>query len=98
CSSGTMCISPEGIVSPCIMSKAWAVGDVATDCLSDILNSARTRSIRKAIGDATNTDMAYQMGGCNPDRKNPCGPDSQQCRPCNPNGHCGPNDCQPVRT
>ncbi len=37
------------------------------------------------------------MGGCNPDRVNPCEPDRTGCAPCNPNVHCGPNDCRPVR-
>ncbi len=40
----------------------------------------------------------YEMGGCNPDRPNPCGPDQgSPCNPCNPNTHCGPNSCRPVR-
>jgi sulfatase maturation enzyme AslB (radical SAM superfamily) len=96
CASGTLCVSPDGTVSPCIMSKSWPVGYVGTGTLAAIAASSQLRDTRKAIYDATNEGTTFEMG-CNPDRKYPCGPDSQTCRPCNPNTHCGPNDCQPVR-
>lgn len=100
CAGNILSISPEGIVAPCIMSKQWAVGSVLESPLADIAASSRLTTLRADIHHATleTPEEISRMGGCNPDRKNPCGPDSRgPCYPCNPNTHCGPNDCQPVR-
>lgn len=100
CAGNTLCIAPDGRVSPCIMSKTWSVGSVLNSPLSPILRSQRLADLRVDIYHATEKagDTAYHMGGCNPDRSNPCGPDrGGPCNPCNPNTHCGPNSCKPVR-
>lgn len=95
CSKGTLCIDPDGGVSPCIMSKAWGVGDLNGASLTDILSSERLQDVRRAIHDSTIGKREIEMGGCNPSNSNPCGPDSGSCSPCSPNGHCGPNACAP---
>lgn len=94
CAGSILSIGPDGIVSPCIMSKQWPVGSIFEAPLADIASSDELTTIRKNIQFAT---CSVEMGGCNPDRQHPCSPDRQSCNPCNPNGHCGPNDCQPVR-
>jgi sulfatase maturation enzyme AslB (radical SAM superfamily) len=97
CAGSILSIGPDGIVSPCIMSKQWPVGSLLEAPLAQIATSHELTALRKSIQYATCSVDQLEMGGCNPDRRNPCGPDSTSCRPCNPNGHCGPNDCQPVR-
>ncbi|MEQ9208442.1 MAG: radical SAM protein [Pseudomonadales bacterium] len=99
CSKDTLCIDPNGKVSPCIMSKAWPVGDIRESGIGEMLVSDQLREVRGDIFDHTLKHQAETMGGCNPSSKNPCGPDSgDNCNPCSPNGHCGPNDCQPKRS
>ncbi len=98
CAGGLLSIGPDGIVSPCIMSKQWAVGSILEAPLAQIATSDELTTLRKSIQHATCSVDQLEMGGCNPDRKSPCSPDQRgPCYPCNPNGHCGPNDCQPVR-
>ena len=88
CAGGTICVAPNGQVSPCIMSKAWSVGNVRSRALGEIALKAIRAEIRQKVDD--------RMGGCQPTSQNPCGPDSGgSCRPCSPNGHCGPNSCAP---
>lgn len=95
CSKGTLCVGPDGLVAPCIMSKAWSVGSISQDKLSDILNSEKLFETRKSIYSKTIAIRDLPEGGCQPDNRNPCGPDSGRCSPCSPNGFCGPNTCQP---
>lgn len=95
CSKGTLCVDPEGSVSPCIMSKPWGVGNLKETSLTNILSSDLLRDTRQAIHKSTNVPHESEMGGCNPSSSNPCGPDSGSCSPCSPNGHCGPNSCAP---
>jgi sulfatase maturation enzyme AslB (radical SAM superfamily) len=97
CSKGTLCVGPDGVVAPCIMSKAWPVGSLTETNLPDILCSERLGDTRKSIYEQTLALHETTMGGCTPDRPHPCSPDRGDCTPCNPKGHCGPNDCQPVR-
>ncbi|WP_218961102.1 radical SAM protein [Ruegeria sediminis] len=92
CAGGTLCVDPNGKVSPCIMSRAWGVGDVREDGFSTLLTSQRLKDVRSQIAER----VAERMGGCNPSNPNPCAPDQGgPCIPCNPNGNCGPNKCQP---
>lgn len=98
CSNGTLCVGPDGIVSPCIMSKFWPVGNLHTESMQHIISSDALKQVRYEISCATQRNEAIEMGSCNPDRPHPCGPDrGDSCNPCNPKGHCGPNACQPVR-
>ena len=96
CGQGTLCVDPEGRASPCIMSKKWGVGSVKDENLSSIFLSEEFASIREEIRNSTR--IKSTMGGCNPNGPG-CGPDGGgSCSPCSPNGHCGPNDCQPKRS
>jgi sulfatase maturation enzyme AslB (radical SAM superfamily) len=96
CASGTLCVGPDGVVAPCIMSKPWTVGSVKDDTLAAIVNSPRLRDVRQAIYEQTDGHRQIAMGGCNPDRPNKCNPDyGSTCIPCSPNGICGPNKCRP---
>jgi MoaA/NifB/PqqE/SkfB family radical SAM enzyme len=102
CAGNTLCIGPDGRISPCIMSKDWSVGSVLESSLTEIATSSRLSELRRDIYQATfhTSGGTVEMGGCNPDRKKTCNPDrgpSQPCNPCTPNGVCGPNTCQPVR-
>lgn len=100
CAGNILSISPDGVVSPCIMSKQWSVGSIFESSLEELATSSRLSTIRTDIHHATlqSSKEPHEMGGCNPSRPNPCSPDQGgPCIPCNPNGHCGPNACQPVR-
>jgi hypothetical protein len=80
------------------MSKQWAVGSLHDDSLTAIVGSPRLRDTRRAIYDETSGAREISMGGCQPDSRNPCGPDcgpSRNCAPCSPNGNCAPNSCRP---
>lgn len=107
CAGQTLCIGPDGQVSPCIMSKLWPVGSVINQPLAAISGSRQLREIRSAIyteavlpqiqreQDLGIASMLYDCGPCNP-VCNPCNPwcsPGQQCNPCNPNGGqpCNPN-------
>jgi len=99
CAGNILSIGPDGVVSPCIMSKQWAVGSIFESQLAEIAGSQKLNNLRNNIYVATQqTNEKYEMGGCNPDRPNRCNPDyGGPCNPCNPNQPCGPNSCQPVR-
>ncbi|VVT28192.1 radical SAM protein [Hoeflea sp. EC-HK425] len=97
CARGTLCVDPEGSVSPCIMSKSWSVGDLRQTSLNNILTSTRLSDVRQDIFRHTSGHQGASMGGCNPSSPNPCGPNQGgPCNPCSPNGLCGPNKCQPT--
>ena len=49
CWKGSLCVHPDGTVSPCIMSKAWSVGDVKTASIGDILLSDATMRTRQTL-------------------------------------------------
>ncbi|WP_415404086.1 radical SAM protein [Tateyamaria sp. SN3-11] len=91
CAGGTICVDPNGKVSPCIMSKAWSIGNVREDSFAKIAASKALKTLRAEIKQS----VKIRMGGCQPSNKNPCGPDSGNCSPCSPNGNCGPNSCAP---
>lgn len=94
CAGPKLCIGPDGLASPCIMSKSWSVGSVMQRNLVDIIKSNELAVIRSQIADATRVTT---ITSCNPNRPNPCNPDyGGPCGPCNPNTHCGPNACRPV--
>lgn len=95
CSRSTICIGPDGVTYPCIMSKAWPVGSVREQSFGEIMSSERLKDVRQSIYEQTLAKKSYSMGGCNPDRPHPCNPDNNPCNPCNPNGNCGPNKCRP---
>ncbi|MES2368856.1 MAG: radical SAM/SPASM domain-containing protein [Pseudomonadota bacterium] len=82
CASGTLCVSPDGEVAPCIMSKRWSVGSVRTQTLAELAQSVRLAHIRQAIRDAAahaGKDKDHSSGDCAPNvgcpPLNVCGPD-----------------------
>ncbi len=84
CAEDVLSISPTGLVSPCIMSKPWGVGNLTESSLGSIINSETLRTTRDMILKETNR---VKMGSCNPD-----------CTPCNPKSgpNCAPNtNCNP---
>jgi MoaA/NifB/PqqE/SkfB family radical SAM enzyme len=91
CAGGTLCISPDGEVSPCIMSKKWPVGSVRRQPLMELLRSDRLANIRREIRDATSvnhrtawhSDRLSDTTDCEPQV---CGPDVG----CPPLNECGP--------
>ncbi len=99
CANGTLCISPNGEVSPCIMSKQWKVGSVSNAPLSEVVNSAFLRETRQRIYDAVLVDRPIgadcpPVPNCSPNCAPYCGPGcNPRCGPtCNP--QCGPS-CRP---
>jgi len=64
CAGATLCVSPTGVVSPCIMSKQWAVGSIRDASLSDLATGDSLRETRQRIYDAV---VSRQGGaGCMP--------------------------------
>jgi sulfatase maturation enzyme AslB (radical SAM superfamily) len=99
CASGTLCVAPDGRVSPCIMSKAWGVGSCRRSSLAELVSTPRLAEVRHDIRDATMRPIRNGASGvhaqCDPGKTCfPCGPD-KQCYPCAPNTTCPPNQCRP---
>jgi sulfatase maturation enzyme AslB (radical SAM superfamily) len=98
CAGGTMCVGPDGVVSPCIMSKKWAVGSVNGASLSEIATGARLQTTRQLIGEATEAARKATSGNCGPDSLcQPCQPHGSGCTPCYPVSSCAPTTCQPYK-
>ncbi len=98
CWEGSVSVSADGNVSPCIMSRAWPVGSVRERSLSDICGSLELHQLRSRIyeevwrsratqtGEASAVQESIRESACNP----ACSPN---CVPsCNP--QCSPN-CSP---
>ena len=49
CADSTLCVAPDGAVSPCIMSKAWSVGSILHTPLAEVVQSSRLRDLRQQI-------------------------------------------------
>jgi|SRR5665213_336427 len=90
CAGGVICVAADGTVSPCIMSKAWAVGNILERDFDDVMNGAQLRRTRAAIADATVVQNEVPQAGavrmCNP-----------TCSPCTPGSSCPPT-CSPTNT
>jgi sulfatase maturation enzyme AslB (radical SAM superfamily) len=95
CAGSTLCVSPTGQVSPCIMSKRWSVGSATEGSLTGLINGDSLREIRMRIHDAV-TARQNTEGNCNPMAS--CSP-TQTCSPqgCSPNTICFPSHCDPNR-
>jgi hypothetical protein len=88
CAGGTICVSPSGVVAPCIMSKKWAVGSLTEASLSEIATGDVLRETRRRIYEAVEGHQATpdchpalntRHAGCNPsygivDRRTDCPP------------------------
>ncbi|MCR4306688.1 MAG: radical SAM protein [Candidatus Yonathbacteria bacterium] len=107
CASGTLCIAPDGRVSPCIMSKDWSIGSVLETPLVDIVESEKLRSLRRDIyrtvveprevSDASNHGNGNTISVCDPHCPPYCEPAcSPRCGPtCDPIS-CNPRSCWPA--
>jgi MoaA/NifB/PqqE/SkfB family radical SAM enzyme len=101
CWRGSICVSPTGGVSPCIMSKRWSVGSILSSSLGDIVGSLALRQIRQRIHDEVwmaGTKEQNLGSPCSPNCSPRCSPECNpaSCNPrnkCNPDLYCGP--CYP---
>jgi MoaA/NifB/PqqE/SkfB family radical SAM enzyme len=88
CGKDTLCVAPDGKVSPCIMSKAWPVGSVLDAPISEIVSSGVLAKTRDDIRLAT--EHRRGLDACDPQTCDPyrskCGPIQPTCFPCIPNG------------
>lgn len=90
CGQDTLCVGPDGEVSPCIMSKAWPAGSVLDAAIPEIVSSDTLARIRGDIRLAT----AHKKEGpsaCDPQTCNPYASCSPQFGP----GPCTPSGCFP---
>ena len=86
CAGATLCVAPNGGVSPCIMSKAWSVGSILQTPLAEVVESSRLRHLRQRIYQHAVAPRAPSRAQCDPS----CGP---ACYPsCQP--ACAPS-CAP---
>jgi len=102
CAGNILVIGPDGTVAPCIMSKAWRVGNLHHQELDEILSGDALAETRRRIFDATQHSVRSpsHVTTCEPNDCAPyfnCAPMSQ-CSPCAPNGgnKCIPShNCNP---
>lgn len=102
CSGSTLCVAPNGKVSPCIMSKTWSVGSILETPLAEVVESDRLRNLRRRIYDQTIAAREAVYVAPHADCEPSCGPScypscvpacSPSCVPsCNPS--CSPS-CVP---
>ncbi len=92
CGKDTLCIGPDGKVSPCIMSKSWSVGSIRDDTLTDIVHSAALADIRSDIRIATGQHHPDAIQSiCQPKVCDPY----DHCQPKWGGGPCEPTGCNP---
>lgn len=106
CWRGSLCVSADGNVSPCIMSKKWSLGSIQHASLAEFARSPGLRTIRRRIYEElwvprqrnhkASSDHSVENAfnsECSPDCSPTCSP---SCGPttCSPN--CSPSDkCNP---
>lgn len=93
CAGNTLCVGPDGMVSPCIMSKYWAIGSVLDTPLVELVKSQRLSDLRNEIYNSVVEPRIKEggeiIGACTPQT---CGPYSQ----CPPSTGCSPwQSCYP---
>lgn len=86
CGRGRAAVSPDGDVSPCVLSRWMTAGSVRRQPLAEILHGAAMREFTAAI-------PAPRPVECNPDCKPALG-DGSDCGPAE-NDACGPDYCNP---
>lgn len=92
CWRGTLCVGPDGAVTPCIMSRGFVVGNAAREPLASILSSETLQGAREEIRYAHPTSDSGENAVCDPS----CIPDKcvpTDCLPCK----CIPTNCIPGR-
>jgi MoaA/NifB/PqqE/SkfB family radical SAM enzyme len=93
CWKGSLCVAPDGKVSPCIMSKSWSVGSIVEHSLSEVAGSDSLYNLRMEMcreAATRSTGESFEAASCDPcePRCNPrCSPN---CSPCYPHGKCNP--------
>lgn len=93
CWDGSLCVSANGTVYPCIMSRRWPVGSVRDSTLGEIVKSAALGKFREQMRASqvavSNDSPACDPWGCDPR----CPP---HCSPaCTPQHGCQPDQCWP---
>jgi sulfatase maturation enzyme AslB (radical SAM superfamily) len=92
CAGSTLCVSPGGGVSPCIMSKTWSIGSMLETPLADLVRSRRLGDLRRQIFEEAGAprEQAEAQANCEPSCPPSCYP---SCVPaCAPS--CAPS-CVP---
>jgi len=108
CASGTICISSEGHVFPCIMTRSLEVANLHEMSLKTAQFSKRLCSVRKELKEAWSYEKRMERNGgytaaCNPsDNCSPgaCNPQIDGPGDCFPRTKCAPDvfgDCQPKK-
>jgi MoaA/NifB/PqqE/SkfB family radical SAM enzyme len=85
CGRGRAAVSPDGDVSPCVLSRWMTAGSVLRQPLAEILRGARMRAFTAAI--------PAPVAACNPACKPSLG-DGGDCAPAEKEA-CGPDYCKP---
>ena len=95
CWKGSICIAPDGTVSPCIMSKKWSTSSIIDSSLSKAFNSNEMYRLRNVIYENV-WKPQESSASCNPDCSPTCLP-GRACYPtsCSPNRNCQPDGCYP---
>jgi len=86
CFDGNLCVTATGQTYPCIMSRAWPLGDIR-DSLKSVINSRQLTDFRQSQLSFIAVDKRVaKSADCSPDDcPTPCDPDPPWCRPyCNP--------------
>lgn len=106
CWRGSVCVSPEGTVYPCIMARSWPIGSVLQSSLASILASQSLQAIREEIYNRIwlpkQRPEQTVAASCGPECVPMCSPTcSPSCNPCYPQGRCNPElycgPCGPAR-
>lgn len=88
CVDGSVCVDPQGVVTPCIMARAWRMGSVRDVPVDSLLGSSEWNELREALSSRDSTGIV--VAGCSPE--DTCGPGA-----CHPQVG-GPPDCMPQRS
>ena len=86
CWNGTLCIDPQGQVSPCIMSRHFVVGNAGSTSMGEILASPALAGKREEIYREVWVPR-QEVTACQPNSPYPpgCFPSSTPPNPCGPN-------------
>ncbi len=87
CWKGTICIDPQGNVSPCIMSRHMRMGNVESSSVGEILSSQAALAARRTVYEEVYLPRQSAETNCLPNEPNP----TPDCLPYS----CGPTPCQP---
>lgn len=103
CWKGRLCVTSNGDVYPCIMSRSVQIGNILENDLNSLINSRELQKFRKDVKDKFTSGIVTVANNCSPDNCGPnnCGPSETACGPdnCGPNETaCGPDNCGPNET